>query len=114
LIRTLKAERQGPRGISSALAILFRELRERRTRPQHPRGRQLRAPVRPGRADRQPGGCAPHVAALGPVPAQALAPDDAADGEQAFAARLRDVVVGQAARLAKLAAEAVKVKDAFL
>ncbi|MEO8152501.1 MAG: HipA domain-containing protein [Rhodoglobus sp.] len=46
--------------------------------------------------------------------AQALAGDYAGDEERAFAGQLRDFVMGQAARLTKLAGEAAKIKDAFL
>jgi serine/threonine-protein kinase HipA len=48
--------------------------------------------------------------ALEHAPRQALADDYVDDAERAFAGQLRDYVVGQAHRLARLASEAVKVK----
>ena len=48
------------------------------------------------------------------APTQALADDYVGGGERAFAGQLRDFVVGQAARLTKLAGEAVKIKDELL
>lgn len=48
------------------------------------------------------------------APAQALADDYIDDGERAFAAQLRDFVVGQATRLTRLAGEAAKIKAEFL
>ncbi|MEK8047231.1 HipA domain-containing protein [Ideonella margarita] len=48
------------------------------------------------------------------APAQALAEEYVDESERAFAAQLRDFVVGQAARLVALADEATKVKAKFL
>jgi serine/threonine-protein kinase HipA len=48
------------------------------------------------------------------APAQALADDYADDEERAFAVQVRDFVVGQANRLAKLASDAVKIRPEFL
>jgi serine/threonine-protein kinase HipA len=48
------------------------------------------------------------------APAQALVGDYIDDDERAFARQLRDFVVGQAARLTKLADEAAKIKAEFL
>lgn len=48
------------------------------------------------------------------APAQALADDYVDDGERAFASQLRDYVLGQAARLTKLASEAATIRDEFL
>lgn len=47
------------------------------------------------------------------APVQALA-EDYANDERAFAAQLRDFVLGQAERLAALAAEAAEIKDEYL
>ena len=47
------------------------------------------------------------------APAQALV-DDYADDEKAFAVELRDFVVGQAVKLAEVASDAAKTKDAYL
>ena len=48
------------------------------------------------------------------APAQAWADDYIDNGERAFAAQLRDFVIGQATRLTKLANEAAKIKPEFL
>lgn len=48
------------------------------------------------------------------APAQALADDYIDDSERAFAVQLRDSVMRQATRLAKLAGEAAKIKPEFL
>jgi serine/threonine-protein kinase HipA len=48
------------------------------------------------------------------APLQALAGDYADDDERAFAARLRDFVVRQAARLATMANDAATIKDEYL
>ena len=47
------------------------------------------------------------------APAQALV-DDYVGDESAFAQRLRDFIVGQAARLSAIASEATKIKNAYL
>jgi serine/threonine-protein kinase HipA len=47
------------------------------------------------------------------APAQALV-DDYAEDEKAFAAQLRDFVVGQGARLTALASDAAKIEDEYL
>ena len=52
--------------------------------------------------------------ATGHAAAQALADDYADDEERAFASRLRDFIVGQAARLTGLAGDAAKMGDEFL
>ncbi|MBB3196001.1 HipA domain-containing protein [Roseateles terrae] len=48
------------------------------------------------------------------APAQAQADDYVDDGERAFAGKLRDFVMGQATRLARLTSEAAKIKPEFL
>ena len=48
------------------------------------------------------------------APAQALADDYSDEGERAFACQLRDFVLGQAAKLTRLAAEAARIKPEFL
>ena len=52
--------------------------------------------------------------AIAHAPAQAQADDYIDDGERAFAGQLRDFVVGQAARLTRLAGEAAKIKPDLL
>ena len=48
------------------------------------------------------------------APTQAMSEDYVGDGERAFVERLRDFVLGQAARLKKLTNEAASIKDDFL
>lgn len=48
------------------------------------------------------------------APEQAVALDYVDDGERAFAGRLRDFVIEQAAKLTKLASDAAKIKDEYL